>query len=66
MSLKPGTPPPSRVLSFKPIKNGPQTPHGGVDLSSEMRSVLESPPALESVSPHSSCDVTTVFLTPLF
>jgi len=62
MSLKPGTPPPSRVLSFKPIKNGPQTPHDGVDLSSKMEKVLQSHPALESVSPHSSCNVATVFL----
>jgi hypothetical protein len=66
MSLNPGTPPHSRVLSFKPSENGVQTPHDGVDLSSEMRSVLESPPALESVSPYFDLDVATVFLNSLF
>lgn len=65
MSLPKDTPPP-KVLFFKPIENGPQTPTDGGNLSSEVCSVLQSPPALESVSPHSRYDVATFFLIPLF
>lgn len=57
---------PSKVLFFKPIENGPQTPTDGGNLSSEVCSVLQSPPALESVSQHSSCDGADVFVNSLF
>lgn len=66
MSLKPGTSPHSNVLFFRPSENGHQTPHDGGDLSSEVYSVLQRPPVLESVSPHSSCNIATVFLKSLF
>ena len=67
MSLKSGIPRCSlNVLAFKLKTKGVQTPHDGRDLSDEVSSVLQSPPALESVSPHSSCNVATVFLHSLF
>ena len=66
MSLKPGTPPPSNVLAFKLTTDGIQTPHDRGNLSSEVSSILQGPPTLESVSPHSSCNIATVFLKSLF
>jgi len=66
MSLKSGIPRSLNVLAFKLKTGGVQTPHDGRDLSDKVSSVLQSPPALESVSPHSSCNVATVFLHSLF
>ncbi len=67
MSLKPGSPPHPKVLFFKPSKNGVQTPDAaGVDLSSEVSGLLQSAPALESVSPYCSRNVAQIFLNFLF
>jgi hypothetical protein len=66
MSSNSGIPSPLNVLAFKLKTSGVQTPHNGRDLSGEVSRVLQSPPALESVSPHSSCNVATVFFYSLF
>jgi hypothetical protein len=66
MSLKSGISSSLKVLAFKLKTDGDQTPHDGRDLSGEVSSVLQSPPALESVSPHSSCNVATIFFYSLF
>ncbi len=63
MSLQKDIPQDPSVLFFRPRKNGDQNAESTVPCMGEfVKIMLQSPPALESISPHSSLNVANVFL----
>jgi len=65
MSSQPGLP--GRVLFFRPHEDGVQNPKNpALSMDELVVSILQSPPALKSVSPYFEYDVAKVFFNSLF